>query len=93
MIKVYKLIFSKYLYMSFQLLQQCGVFVKSHEGLTETGGQGKDSGSLAFHELIKFLAIKKQNKQRTTHTHKKKQISMLFYTIFPIVPWEQTAAS
>lgn len=50
--------FLEYLYMSLQLLQQRGVFVKSHEGLTEAGGQGKDTGPLAFHELIQLLAIK-----------------------------------
>lgn len=44
--------------MSLQLLQQRGVFVKSHEGLTEAGGQDKDAGPLAFHELIQLLAIK-----------------------------------
>lgn len=45
----------KYLHMSLQLLQQGGVFVKPHEGLTEIGGQGEDArctGSLAFHELV-----------------------------------------
>lgn len=48
--------------MSLQLLQQRGVFVKSHEGLTEAGGQGKDTSSLVFHELIQLLAIKKIKK-------------------------------
>lgn len=41
--------------MSLQLLQQGGVFVEPHEGLTETGGQGQDpwsTGSLALHELV-----------------------------------------
>lgn len=53
-----RVFFLEYLYMSLQLLQQRGVFVKSHEGLTEAGGQGKDTGPLAFHELIQLLAIK-----------------------------------
>lgn len=78
--------------MSLQLLQQCGVFVNSHEGLAEAGGQGKDAGSLAFHELIQFLAIKKQNKQNNnTKKLLKKTKCTFIYTILTIVQWEQTA--
>lgn len=77
--------------MSLQLLQQRGVFVKSHEGLTEAGGQGKDTGPLAFHELIQLLAIKTIKTQKTKTTEKYK--CTLPYIIFTIVLWEQTAAS
>lgn len=57
--------------MSLQLLQQRGVFVQPHEGLTETGGQGQDprsTGSLALHELVELLAVK-------THTNNNTQLN------------------
>lgn len=46
--------------MSLQLLQQGGVFVKSHEGLTETGGQGQNpwsTGALAFHKFVQLFTV------------------------------------
>lgn len=52
---LYYVYFLLYLHMSLQLLQQRGVFVEPHEGLTEAGGQSQDprsAGSLALHELV-----------------------------------------
>ena len=57
-----------YLHVSLQLLQQCGVLVQPHEGLTEAGGEGQDAwatGPQALHELIQLLTVE----DRHTHTH------------------------
>ena len=53
-----------YLHVSLQLLQESGVLVQPHEGLTQAGGQGEDAwdtGPLTLHELVQLLAV--------THTH------------------------
>ena len=49
-----------YLHMSLEFLQQGGVLVQPHEGLTEAGGEGQDSwaaGPLALHELVQLLTV------------------------------------
>lgn len=55
----------QHLHVSLELFEQCGVFIQSHEGFTQVGGEGENprtACTFTLHKLTQLLTVR-------THTH------------------------